>query len=196
METLPQVDMEAVLRESQAIREEANRLMREIRLVEQLQQYGEVEPAGSYRWDLMMRRDLDFYVINPALDLDLALTALNGFVRRGDFLRFAFIESVRGKPWKATLESYPVGYYMGMAREFGEGDWKVETWFLRALYPHPEWLLKPIAEEDRRTILRLKHLHNTGHLDWNGFHLSQAVLQGGAREPEEVCAWLDREAET
>ena len=59
MENVPHVDMEALLRESRAIREEATRLMREFRLVEQFQQYGKVEPAGSYRWDLMMRWDLD-----------------------------------------------------------------------------------------------------------------------------------------
>jgi hypothetical protein len=168
--------------------------MREFQLVEQLQQYGAVEPAGSYRWNLMTRRDLDFYVINPALDLDVALEALNGFVRRGDFLRFGFIESVRGKPWQATPESYPTGYYLGMAREFGEGDWKVETWFLRSPYPHPDWLLKPMTEEDRRTILRLKHLRNSGHLHCDPFHLYQAVQLGGAKEPEEVHAWLNREA--
>lgn len=195
MENLPHVDREALLRESRAIREEATRLMREFRLVEQLQQYGDVELAGGYRWDLMTRRDLDFYVINPAFDLDLALAALNGFVRRGDFLRFGFIESVRGKPWQTTPASYPVGYYLGMAREFGAGDWKVQTWFLRSPYPHPDWLLKPITEEDRRTILRLKHLRDSGHLEApDSFHLYQAVLHGGAREPEEVRAWLDREA--
>ena len=101
-------------------------------MAEPFKQYGKVEPAGSYRWDLMMRRDLDFYAINPAVDLDLALEALDGFVRRGDFLRFGFIESVRGKPWQTTPESYPTGYYLGMVWEFGEGEWKVETWFLRS----------------------------------------------------------------
>jgi hypothetical protein len=195
MENLPHVDMEALLRESRVIREEATRLMREFRLVEQFQQYGEVELAGSYRWDLMMQKDLDFYVINPAVDLERALEALNGFVRRGDFRRFGFIESVRGKPWQTTPESYPAGYYLGMAREFGERSWKVETWFLRSPYPHPDWLLKPMTEEARRTILRLKHLRNSGHLNSDSFHLYQAVLFGGAKELEEVRAWLDREAE-
>ena len=97
MENPPHVDRKALLRESRAIQEEATRLMREFRLVEQFQQYGEVEPDGSYRWD-------------------------------------------------------------------------------------------------RRTILRLKHLRNCGHLNCDGFHLYEAVLLGGAREPEEVRAWLDREA--
>lgn len=195
MENLPHVDIEALLRESRAIRDEAIRLMREFRLVEQLQQYGEVEMAGSYRWNLMLRSDLDFYVINPAMDLDLALEALNGFVRGGDFFRFGFIESMRGKPWRMTPESYPVGYYLGMAREFGEWDWKVEAWFLRSPYPHPDWLVKPMTEEARRTILRLKHLRNSGHLKVSdSFHLYEAVLFGGAREPEEVRAWLDGNA--
>jgi hypothetical protein len=194
MENLPHVDTEALMRESRTIREAATRLVRELRLVEQLQQFGEVEMAGGYRWDLMLRADLDFYVINPAVDLDLALEALNGFVRRGDCRRFGFIDSLRGKPWQATPESYPVGFYLGMGREFGGWDWKIETWFLRSPYPHPDWLLKPVTEEARRTILRLKHLRNSGHLNADSFHLYQAVLIGGARELEEVRAWLDREA--
>jgi hypothetical protein len=54
MEASPQVEIEALVRESQAVREEAGQLLREFRLVERLQLYGEVQVAGSYRWDLML----------------------------------------------------------------------------------------------------------------------------------------------
>ena len=37
-----------------------------------------------------------------------------------------------------------------MAREFGEGDWKVQTWFLRAPYSHPDWLTKPMMRDLER----------------------------------------------
>src|ERR1051325_5162711 len=43
MQQSSHVDIEAVLRESRAIREEATRLIRDLQLLEQLQQYGEVE---------------------------------------------------------------------------------------------------------------------------------------------------------
>ena len=96
-------DTDALLRESRALREDAGRLLRELRLVEQWREYGEVELTGSYRWDLMLGSDVDLYVVDPAVDLDLALGAFNRFVRRGEFLRFGFIDSVRGRPGWADV---------------------------------------------------------------------------------------------
>ena len=94
-EELSQVDTDALVRESQALREQAARLLNEARVVQRLGQYGEVEVGGSYRGGLMIGGDIDCYVINPACDLELALGALTRFIREGDFSGFAYIDSVR-----------------------------------------------------------------------------------------------------
>ena len=76
-------DMGTIFRQSQADREDADRLLDDLHLLEQWAPYGQVEAAGSYRWDLMLRSDLDLYVVNPDMDLDIALRAFNAFVHRG-----------------------------------------------------------------------------------------------------------------
>jgi hypothetical protein len=112
------LETDALLRESREVHDSAERLLREFRVLEQWQRYGGVELAGGYRWDLMLKSDVDLYVVNPAAELDLALEIFTHFVRRGDFLAFGFIDSVRRKPTWADPESYPAGFYLGMARHF------------------------------------------------------------------------------
>lgn len=192
METLSKddpMDTDALIRISQAHREAAERLLHDLRLVERWQEYGKVELTGSYRWDLMMGSDIDVYVVNPASDLDLALEILNRFIRQGSFLRFGFIDSVRGKPAGAPT-TYPEGYYLGMAGDFGDREWKIETWLLRVPPPPQEWIPDHLTEEGRRTILYLKHLRQSGSWGASSFDIYRAVLLGGARDPSGVEEWL------
>lgn len=184
------LDTDALLHESQMLREDAGALLRDLRLLEQWQAYGHVELAGSYRWDLMLACDIDLYVVNPALDLDLALDAFNQFVRRGEFLRFGFIDSVRGKPGWADPQTYPVGYYLGMAREFRGRAWKVETFLLRSPAPFPEWIGERLTPESRGTILRLKHQRSSHSVSVSSYDIYRAVLLGEAGDLEEACEWL------
>jgi hypothetical protein len=181
--------------EAQALRKSAERLLVELRLVEQWQRYGEVELAGSYRWDLMLGSDIDLNVVNPAADLDLALSIFNGFVRGGDFLAFAFIDSVRGKPAWADPVSYPEGYYIGMARHFEGREWKVETWLRRSPAPREDWLEAGITDEQRVTILELKQMRNSGHLKASSYDICRAVILGGARDAAAAREWLRKEQE-
>jgi hypothetical protein len=47
-----------------------------------------------------------------------------------------------------------------------------------------------MTEEARRTILKLKHLKRTRHFSALSYEIYRAMLLGGAKEPEEVAAWL------
>jgi hypothetical protein len=194
METIPKVDIEALLLESQAVRQEAGRLLQEFRLVERLRPYGDVQVTGSYRWDLMLfgtgfgagSGDLDFYVVNPEITLEIALQAFTDFLRSGEFLRFGFIDTMRRPaPWLDLA-----GYYLGMTREIYDRNWRVEVWFVPSLASDQQWISERMTDDARRTILKLKHLRRTGHLNVPSFDLYRAVLLGGAREPEDVTAWL------
>lgn len=120
------MNVEALLRESQDVRESAERLLHDLRIIEQWQPYGEVELAGAYRWDLMLAPDVDLYVVNPNADLDLALDAFSHFARLGEFLALGFIDSVRGKPAWAHPATYPVGHYIGWraTSRGGSGRWR------------------------------------------------------------------------
>jgi len=76
------IDTEALLLASQTHRKAAERILHTLQLVEQWQEYGTVEITGSYRWNLMLGSDIDFNVVNPAYDLELALQILNRFIRQ------------------------------------------------------------------------------------------------------------------
>jgi hypothetical protein len=193
METLSRDDTDALLLDSQAQREAAERLLDDLQLIERWREYGTVELTGSYQWNLMLDSDIDLVVVNPASDLDLALAILTRFAHWGPFLRFGFIDSVRGKPsWNPT---YPEGYYLGMAGDFDGREWKVETWLLRTTPPPQEWIRDLMTEEGRRTILRLKHLRRSGAWRPSSFDIYRAVLRGGAQDSSEVDEWLRRENE-
>ena len=60
------IDTDALLRSAQAQRTSAERLVVDLRLVDQWQEYGEVELTGSYRWNLMLGSDIDITVVNPS----------------------------------------------------------------------------------------------------------------------------------
>ena len=188
-------DVGDLQRDARARRESAKRLLVELRLVEQWQRYGEVELTGSYRWDLMLGSDIDLNVVNPAVDLDLALSIFSQFVRDGDFLAFAFIDSVRGKPAWADPASYPDGYYFGMARHFEGQEWKVETWLRRSPAPREDWLEGGITDKQRLSILQLKQLRNSGHLQASSYDIYRAVILGGARDAAAARQWLRKEQE-
>src|SRR5437016_2395555 len=132
----------------------------------------------------MLGSDIDLNVVNPAFDLELALEVFSTFVRRGEFLRFGFIDSVRAKPEWADPQSYPEGYYLGMAGNFQGREWKVETWLLRSP-PYPGWIEERMTEEGRQTILRLKHLRNSRRFGVSSYDIYRAVLLGNARDMEE-----------
>jgi hypothetical protein len=190
LENAAPIDTDDLLRTSQSHRESAERLLRDLGLIEQWHEYGAVEVTGSYRWNLMLGSDIDLNVVNPACDLDMTLEILNRFARQGLFLRFAFIDTVRGKPSWADPITYPEGYYFGMAGDFAGREWKVETWLLRTPPPSQDWIEDHLTEESRRAILRLKHLRNAGVWRAASFDIYRAVLLGGAREPAEAEEWL------
>src|SRR5262249_43319984 len=139
--------------------------------------------------------DIDLNVIHPECDLNMALEIFDRFVRQGSFLRFGFIDSVRGKPAWADPTTYPVGYYLGMVTDFEGTEWKVETWLLRLPPPSQDWIQDRMNPEQQRTILALKHLRNTGNWKASSYDIYRAVLLGGARNPSEADSWLRKEQE-
>jgi hypothetical protein len=186
VDDLATADTEALIQRSKAVREDGTALLRDYRLLEHSGQYGEVRIGGAYRWDVMLAPDIDLYVINPDLSLDLALDAFLHFVRRGDFLWFAFADSVREKPgWPV-----PEGYYLGMSRDFRGRRWRVETWFLPAPLPSEDWLEEPMTDGTRGSILQLKRDKLVGKLSVSSYTIYDAVIRGGARQPDEVLAWV------
>ncbi len=173
------MDMDALSRESRAIREDAGELLREFGVLDQLARYGEVEMTGSYRWDTMLAPDIDVYVVNPQADLELALEAHVGLIRRGDFYAHHFGDWVNFR-----RDGLPTGHYIGLKRVFNDRKWKVDIWFLRAANTSSDWIAEKMTEEGRRAILAFKHLKSTRSLDVSSYDIYKLVLLEGVADPE------------
>ncbi len=153
---------------------DATALLRATRLVERLSGYGEVVSLGSYRYDLMYDPDLDFYVVNPSADLDLALDALNAFVRSGEFYAYYFGD------WASAPRhpSMPEGTYLGLKKLFRKRKWKVDVWFVRSDRENDrEWIERSLTPESRLAILRLKRLREEHGVRLPSYELYRAVLE-------------------
>jgi hypothetical protein len=179
------VDVAAVLEDAARFRRGADELLQALGVRDQLARYGEVVFVGSYRWNLMQCRDIDVNVINPDLNPELALDALTGFIRRGDFYNYTYRDSVRhALPWNP-----PSGYFLGLEGLFEGQQWSVEVWFKRAQEPDAYWIGERLTEESRRTILLFKRLRDTLNLPIYSYAVYEAVLLKGITDPEEFVTF-------
>ena len=65
--------MHPLFETSRRMKVQADRILKESKLVEILQGYGEVKILGSYALDLMLRPDLDLFVVTPKQDWENVL---------------------------------------------------------------------------------------------------------------------------
>lgn len=173
------MDIDAVLGESRATREEAGAFLREFGLLEHLARYGEVQLFGSYRWDTMLAPDLDLNVSNPAADLDLALDALVTLAHTGNFY------SYRLDDWVTfSLDGFPTGHYLGLKRSYNDRRWKVDIWFLQAPNAGSDWIEERMTEESRRVILAFKQLARTRNLPVKSNDIYRMALLEGVTDTD------------
>lgn len=188
------------LKMAAGLREEAGQLLQAIRMEEWLRQYGAIEPAGSYLYDLMSWRDLDctcrlYDGIDPGLALwDWARMAQQRFA----WAKFNFQDfSGERKPW------WPRGIYLGaqlIIPDLG-GEWKVDLWALRPeSRAQANELVQEIQQrltpETRQLILDLKHELMAGDSrvpKQGSLALYRAVLWEGLREKGSILEFLKRQ---
>jgi hypothetical protein len=81
--------------------------------------------------------------------------------------------------------------------ESGE-EWKVDMWLLAHDHPGPlsrdmvSPMRRALTDETREAILALKEWVLAGGHPYTSIRIYQAVLEGGARTPEEFLAWFER----
>ncbi len=181
------------------LRREAEQLLHAIRFPDWTSQYGKIEPAGSYVYDVMSWRDLDCTCrLHPGVDPVAALWDWCRLAQqRFAWAKFNFQNFLGDrKPW------WPRGIYLGaqlVRPEFG-GEWKVDLW---ALSPESQTqadeLLQDIkarlTPELRPLILSLKHELMQGHSrvpQQRSLALYRAVLWEGLRERDQIFEFLEK----
>lgn len=151
-----------VLSFSKKTKKEADELLSVGRVKEILSKYGEVQINGSYKYDLMYGPDIDIVVLTENSG-EAAENALFDFVKARNFQKYQF-----GDFNKFPRENRPKSYIVVLIHEHEGRRWEIEIWFAKQkpqgdVDVELDNLLMNASEEQKETILRLKHQRETAN---------------------------------
>ncbi|HEV7127366.1 MAG TPA: hypothetical protein VGN32_07970 [Ktedonobacterales bacterium] len=171
------METDALFAPARQIKAEADALLAASGLLDTLGTFGRVVFAGSYSLNLMVNRDIDVYVINPAHTRHSVIGALNVLIGQAFFGGYMFYE------WDAVgMAGLPTGYYVGLKTLPPEPRWKFDCWFVHADLSTRTELIGRVAaatNDQRALILGIKRAAHERDLVVLGFTIYEAVLRGG-----------------
>jgi hypothetical protein len=175
---------------NEELKHHADSLMAACGLADLLAFYPRWFVGGSYGYDLMVWRDLDFYVLDLKHDLRACFDV-------------ALALSERLPAWKARFTNNmgrePNGYYWGLKTgDERDGAWKLDLWFLDedgfdAHRRYAAMMNERLTAETRKTIREIKEFswRRAEYRDTvTSDHIYRAVLDSGVREVNEFEEWL------
>lgn len=174
---------------SKLIKEEASRLLESTNIEYLLGQFGDVSLGGSYAYDLMVDRDLDFGVMIKSVTPEIRAKVASLFASRLWVYGFNLVDRVNFEPLSNL--GAPRGLYLGLTVPFPKERWNIDVWFIVAeVLPDDEMsnVLSRATQKQKDTILEIKYeLMKCGQKQ-KGITSSQvyeAVLKRGVRSTQE-----------
>ena len=167
--------MTNLITQSQAIKKEADLVLNKLDLLPILKKYGQTEIVGSYKYDLMLNRDLDIHLFNPKFDRTLALSIFQDLIKIKGLKKYMFDD------WYHWLNSrWPKGYYLGLKYIHRGNEWKIDIWCLDNQNTNEKkWsnlIKKNLNDRNREIILTLKDYRNKKLPQIPSVDIYQAVL--------------------
>lgn len=179
---------------SNKFKEEADILLSQTGLIDDLKKYGEVHFTGAYAGNVMMHGDIDITVVRdtPYSSEDvfdiLKTLYLNGKFR-SYFIKGDWDDNRKGN-------QFPHGHYIGMKQRLNGEKWKVDVWFVgkQEFEDRKNKFLDigddSFTDEQRELILEIKRYRNKNKLDISGQEIYEAVLKNGINSLDEFMNTL------
>jgi hypothetical protein len=200
------MDYMDLIKESQKIKRQADKILKESGIVDMLSDYGQVKIAGSHALDLMLRPDIDLFVVADEHNWDKALEINSGILKKKYFRDVYFINwlDFENKKTGNTEEWIPDirGYYFAAVKPFEGERWKLDIWLITPEYDksrerteHYKKLLEVATYTDRLTILEIKNAMREGKKYVKGVDgklIYQAVLEKGIKSVEDFKKLLGK----
>lgn len=143
---------------SQDIRQEADRLLSTTRLQDLLSEFGNVDLGGSYAYDLMVDRDLDFGVVVNEVTTELKAKIAFTFASQSWAYSVNMTDRVNFEPLSNL--GAPRGLFLGLTIPFPVERWNIDVWFtITNTSPKDELaeLIAQATDEQKQTILEIKY---------------------------------------
>jgi hypothetical protein len=177
---------------SQSIKAEADRLLTDTRLRELLEQFGQVDLGGSYAYDLMVDRDLDFGVAIKSMTPEIRAKIASTFAAQPWAYSVNMTDRINFEPLSNL--GAPRGLYLGLTIPFPKERWNIDVWFViadRVAEDEMAKLIKHASNEQKATILQIKYeLMESGQKQKGvtSAEVYKAVLQHGVKSTDEFLA--------
>lgn len=181
---------------SQGVRREAQEVLRHTNIEQALKDHGSVHLIGSYAYDVMLERDIDFHVIVPKLNSSLAAklfewaasSAMFEYISFHDKHRFNEQAAVRYAA-KSALDSY----YFSLRLQVNDAEWQIGVNFITAPQEASEEivaLMKRMTNEQCKQILRFKYQLHQQHVQVSSAFIYRAVIEQSIVDSRALVAYL------
>lgn len=165
-----------LLDHSRKMKLRAQKIIQKNDVVKTLKKYGQVVITGSYEFDLMYGPDIDIEVITDKPRED-SLNALQNFLAARKFQKYEY-----GDFKKHPRENRPKSFIIILVQEINGVKWEIEIWFFKERNQKKESFekqLKELSDEQRKTILKLKHQRGQSNLskhDISSYEIYKRVI--------------------
>ncbi|MDQ3065236.1 MAG: hypothetical protein M3Q36_03115 [bacterium] len=150
--------MNQALQHSSHIRNEADRLLSKTGIKALLEKFGHVDLGGSYAYNLMVDRDLDFGVAVQSITPQIRAEIAHTFSSQPWAYSVNLTDRINFEPL-SNLEA-PRGLYLGLTIPFPIERWNIDVWFIVSeLLPQDNLakLIGSATDEQKSTILQIKY---------------------------------------
>ena len=192
------VTLEEAIKKQATLQKEGQELLDKYKVIEIMEDLGEVNIDGSFAYGLMVKPDIDLHIYNDSPDIAKVSTACQKLFKFPELIRLLvsnrqnFLEPQTGMP---------KGIYIGLKIFYKGKNWNFDIWNLK-----PEDKIDPetfeagwhdkLSKKQRDAILLLKHnLVDQGRypgLEAGMFasaDIYRAVMKDGVRTIEELENW-------
>ncbi len=143
---------------SQKIKHEAIELLKTTKLQKLLEQFGIVDLGGSFDYDLMVDRDLDFGVAVKEVTPKMRAEIVSTFASQPWAYGINMIDRVNFE--SLSNLGAPRGLYLGLSIPFPKERWNIDVWFIVGDDLPEDMMGQMIAkatQEQKDTILKIKY---------------------------------------
>lgn len=193
------MDVDTLLSNERRVRKRAERILRLTNIETDLSRFGKTHLIGSYKYKVMMMRDIDFHIIVPKLNSDLAnrffqyATAkeLYSYVYFKDKHLFN-AQTAANYPSKVALDSYSFGLRLVVGKE----EWQLGINFITKPQEASNEIIRLFEranDSQRIQILMFKHLIiNDMRTKVSSAYIYRAVLEENITEKNDLLSYLEQ----
>jgi hypothetical protein len=191
------MNQKELLEESDAIRDEATEVLSLTQIEKELAKYGEVNLIGSYKYRVMLDRDIDFHII---IDRFSPVLAKRFFDFAADSKLFEYVsfhdkhtfnkEAAARYAAKIALDSY----YFGLRMQHKGNEWQIGVNFItkpQEASVEIVNLFNNVSDEQRAQILEFKKLIRAMKIPMSSSYIYRAVIQEKITKPEALLRYLE-----